>query len=449
MIGILDDFFIRISDLMINAFLKIIDFAIAFFSKFNNDIKVDEQHQHNEFSPNNIGDGSQRKKDVKNSKDDLNAMSLKSRIGNFLKNDSIFEDLEKRYSNNAVYYNNSSSNVVNVSDLSNQSKMSNLSNSSNSSNPTNSSNFSNQSNLSNLSIHSKGFKRSNNIFTSLNIENNDDYNSSDENEGSQKSFSNNIKEKAVLILLDNRLFKVNESEIPYLIQKLMLGFSLFIISLDLLIAYFTSLELALAFLISFILIAFLIIYYPKIKRQNDYSSFSKELPYALRQLATELRSGKSLFDSMASIIESDYGILSLEFSRVLEEIKYGESTEDAFLNLERRVDSQAFSRVVYEILTSLWVGANLSASLTIIADDVNFDIRMKLKEYSEKLNAFVMIYTFLAILAPVIILTILLAASVVIGDLVPGDLILILYSVFFSMIIVFLGFAIRKLEPKI
>ena len=229
----------------------------------------------------------------------------------------------------------------------------------------------------------------------------------------------------------------------------MLGFSLFIISLDLLIAYFTSLELALAFLISFILIAFLIIYYPKIKRQNDYSSFSKELPYALRQLATELRSGKSLFDSMASIIESDYGILSLEFSRVLEEIKYGESTEDAFLNLERRVDSQAFSRVVYEILTSLRVGANLSASLTIIADDVNFDIRMKLKEYSEKLNAFVMIYTFLAILAPVIILTILLAASVVIGDLVPGDLILILYSVFFSMIIVFLGFAIRKLEPKI
>ena len=74
---------------------------------------------------------------------------------------------------------------------------------------------------------------------------------------------------------------------------------------------------------------------------------------------------------------------------------------------------------------------------------------MKLKEYSEKLNAFVMIYTFLAILAPVILLTMLLAASVVIGDLVPGDLILVLYSVFFPMIIVFLGLTIKKLEPKI
>jgi flagellar protein FlaJ len=139
----------------------------------------------------------------------------------------------------------------------------------------------------------------------------------------------------------------------------------------------------------------------------------------------------------------------LEFSRVLEEIKYGESTEQAFLNLEKRVDSKAFSRVIYEILTSLRVGANLSTSLTIIADDVNFDIRMKLKEYSEKLNAFIMIYTFLAILAPVILLTILLAASVVIGDLVPADLIMVLYSVFFPMIIIFLGFAIKKLEPKI
>ena len=80
---------------------------------------------------------------------------------------------------------------------------------------------------------------------------------------------------------------------------------------------------------------------------------------------------------------------------------------------------------------------------------MNFDIRMKLKEYSEKLNAFVMIYTFLVILAPVILLTMLLAAFVVIGDLVPGDLIVVLYSVFFPMIIVFLGLTIKKLEPKI
>ena len=76
-------------------------------------------------------------------------------------------------------------------------------------------------------------------------------------------------------------------------------------------------------------------------------------------------------------------------------------------------------------------------------------MRMKLKEYSQKLNAFIMIYTFLAILAPVIVLTLLLAASIVMGDVVPANLILVLYGLFFPMVIVFLGFLIKKMEPKV
>ena len=325
------------------------------------------------------------------------------RISDLLRNDSIFEELEKKYSDNSSF-----------DDLSSSKKS--------------------------------------NIFTSLNIEKNENGFLSNRNydkKNQKDNFLEGIKERTVKFLLNNKLLKINQSNFSSQILKIFFILFISFIFIAILISYFISLELGLAIFLSFILIGFFIIYYPRIKRQNDYSSFSKELPYALRQLATELRSGKSLFDSLDSIVRADYGILSLEFSRLLEEIKYGESTENAFLNLEKRIGSDALSRVIYEILTSLRIGSNLSGALSIIADDVNFDIRMKLKEYSEKLNAFIMIYTFLAILAPVIILTMLLAASVVIGDLIPGDLILILYSVFFPMIIVFLGFAIKKLEPKI
>ncbi len=255
-----------------------------------------------------------------------------------------------------------------------------------------------------------------------------------------------LKSKMIIFLLNNKLFKIKSSQ--DLLKLIFLGFIAFI-SICVLIALFLSFELSMALLIAVFLIAFLIVYYPKIKNENNYSSISKELPYALRQLSTELRAGKSLFDALDSVVESDYGVLSLEFSRVLEEIKYGESSENAFLNLDKRVKSKALSRVTFEILSSLRIGSNLSNSLNILAEDVNFDMRMKLKEYSEKLNAFIMIYTFLAILAPVIVLTMLLAASVVIGDLVPGDLVLILYGLFFPMIIVFLAIMIKKLEPKI
>ena len=376
MVIILEEFFIHFTESLINFFIKVIDFIISVLDKFGDKRNLENEESSNEKNFEN--------KDL-------------FKINNFLKNDSIFEELEKRYSENSS---------------------SNLSNSHN---------------------------QSQNIFTSLNLEKNGDYQNFDESGDNGIS----ITDKFIEFLLNNKFISLDESNLyDSFLRIIIIIFSILTIVVAL-ICYFISLEMGLAIFITFLLIGFAVFYYPKIKKQNDYSSFSKELPYALRQLATELRSGKSLFDSMDSISRSDYGILSLEFSRVLEEIKYGESTEQAFLNLEKRVDSKAFSRVIYEILTSLRVGANLSTSLTIIADDVNIDIRMKLKEYSEKLNAFIMIYTFLAILAPVILLTILLAASVVIGDLVPGDLILVLYSVFFPMIIVFLGFAIKKLEPKI
>ena len=387
-IVILDEFFIQLSDLLISFFVKVIDFIVFILDKFHNKSNLDNDNELNEEN---------------NSKEGINLTNEGIfKLNDFLKNDSIFEELENRYSKE------SSSNGFNSSN------------------------------------------DSQNIFSSLKTatyENDESMeNRSNQNED---NFLESIKEKLIGVLLNNNYIQIDESNFYNSILRIIAIVFSIITLIVVLISYFISLELGLAIFISILLISLSIFYYPKIKKQNDYASFSKELPYALRQLATELRAGRSLFDSLDSVANSDYGILSLEFSRVLEEIKYGESTENAFLNLEKRVDSKALSRVIYEILTSLRIGANLSNSLSIIADDVNFDIRMKLKEYSEKLNAFVMIYTFLAILAPVILLTMLLAASVVIGDLVPGDLILVLYSVFFPMIIVFLGLTIKKLEPKI
>ena len=389
-IVIFDEFFIQLSDALISFFIKVIDFIVFILDKFHNKSNLDNDNG-NELNEEN------------NSEDEFNLTNEGIfKLNDLLKNDSIFEELENRYSKE------SSSNGLNSS---------------------------NQSQNIFSSLKSTSYENDENVENKANQ--NDD------------NFLGNIKEKLIDVLLNNNYIQIDESNFYDSILRIIAITFSFITLIVALISYFISLELGLAIFISILLISLSIFYYPKIKKQNDYASFSKELPYALRQLATELRAGRSLFDSLDSVANSDYGILSLEFSRVLEEIKYGESTENAFLNLEKRVDSKALSRVIYEILTSLRIGANLSNSLSIIADDVNFDIRMKLKEYSEKLNAFVMIYTFLAILAPVILLTMLLAASVVIGDLVPGDLILVLYSVFFPMIIVFLGIAIKKLEPKI
>lgn len=202
------------------------------------------------------------------------------------------------------------------------------------------------------------------------------------------------------------------------------------------------------FVITFMVYVF-ILYYPKIKEQKNYSDINHELPYALRHMGIELKSGKGLHDTFKTIKNANYGSLSSEFTRVLEEIKFGKSTEESLLEMTNRVKSEGFSRAVQHIIGTLRVGGNLSNSLDIIAKDITFDMHIKLKEYSQKLNSFILIYTFIAILAPVISLIMLMAGSTVMGDVISSSLLLLIYTVFFPMIVVFMGVLIKKLEPKI
>ena len=76
-------------------------------------------------------------------------------------------------------------------------------------------------------------------------------------------------------------------------------------------------------------------------------------------------------------------------------------------------------------------------------------MQIKLKEYSQKLNGFILIYTFVAILAPVIILIMLMAASTVVGDIVSGEMVFIMYMLFFPLIVIFMALFIKRMEPKI
>lgn len=192
-----------------------------------------------------------------------------------------------------------------------------------------------------------------------------------------------------------------------------------------------------------------LIYYPKIKEQRNYSDLNQELPYALRHMGIELKSGKGLHDTLLTIRDSNYGTFSKEINRVLEEVKYGKSTEDSLLEMSKRIKSEGLTRAIQQIVGTLRVGGNLAYSLEVIAKDISFEMQIKLKEYSQKLNSFILIYTFIVILAPVISLIMLMAGSTVMGDVISSNMLMLIYSVFFPMIVMFMGVFIKKLEPKI
>lgn len=213
--------------------------------------------------------------------------------------------------------------------------------------------------------------------------------------------------------------------------------------------FFADLEICAIYIVSVIMFYILLLAYPQIKEEKNYSDLNQELPYALRHIGIELKAGRGLHDALTTIRDADYGSLSKEFARVLEEIKYGKSTEDSLLEMSHRVKSDGLSRAIHQIIGTLRVGGNLAGSLEIIASDISFDMQIKLKEYSQKLNSFILIYTFIAILAPVISLIMLMAGSTVMGDVISSQLLFVIYMIFFPLIVMFMGLFIKKLEPKI
>ncbi|WP_224425377.1 type II secretion system F family protein [Methanobrevibacter sp. TMH8] len=287
----------------------------------------------------------------------------------------------------------------------------------------------NYNNYKDDSYWSKKYNIANNRIGS-NIEN-----TTNNDKNIQKGYLNNIVGKKIAEIINIKLF------IPSVLA--------FIVILTILIYFLLGFEIAMAIILLFLMIIFGILFYPKMNKDKSRSEISKELPYALRQMVTELRSGKGLHDTISSIANSDYGALSFEFSRVIEEIKYGENTEKALINMSNRVSSDGLNRAVQQIVGTLRTGGNLASTLNIIAEDISYDLQIKLKDYSQKLNAFIMIYTFLAILGPVILLIMLMAASTVMGDIVPSNVVIIMYVFFFPMIVVFMGLMIKKLEPSL
>ena len=245
---------------------------------------------------------------------------------------------------------------------------------------------------------------------------------------------------------ESRFDEVRDELLEILLKRHVMG--LLFIGLLLMISL-TGLELSLMYLIIVVMIYILLLQYPHMKDQRSYCDLNQELPYALRHMSIELKAGKGLHDAIVTIRNGGYGSLSREFNRVLEEIKFGKSTEDSLLEMAHRVNSEGLSRAIHQIVGTLRVGGNLAGSLEIIAKDISFDMQIKLKEFSQKLNSFILIYTFIAILAPVISLIMLMAGSTVMGDVISSQLLFVIYTIFFPMVVMFMGLFIKKMEPKI
>ncbi|MDD5163832.1 MAG: type II secretion system F family protein [Candidatus ainarchaeum sp.] len=154
----------------------------------------------------------------------------------------------------------------------------------------------------------------------------------------------------------------------------------------------------------FFLTAIIMFLIPKEKARSRGDAISIELPFALRHMGTELRSGIGLYRTMQAVATSDYGVLSEEFAKTITEIEEGIETKEALSRLALRTQSKALRNALVHMVRALKTGGNVSEIMNTIADDVGFELRIKIRDFAQKMNFFGIIFIFIAILMPVIIL---------------------------------------------
>ena len=200
-------------------------------------------------------------------------------------------------------------------------------------------------------------------------------------------------------------------------------------------------------LVVFLIVAVVILIYPVSKAGERAALVDKALPFALRQLSTQLKAGLSFYKSLSSLAKSEYGLLSKEFEIVLRDLDSGLSTEEALRLLTQRVKSEGLHKAVLQIIRAMKTGGNLSVVISEIADDVSFETRQQIRDFTEKLNLVSILYIMLGIVMPVVVA---ILSAVLQIPLFAGTIPSWFVYAGFGMSVVFMVLIIyitRKMEP--
>lgn len=105
--------------------------------------------------------------------------------------------------------------------------------------------------------------------------------------------------------------------------------------------------------------------------------FNYQLAEGLTIMANSLRAGFSFMQAMDTLSKEMPPPLSTEFTRVLQEINLGTTTEEALSNMLKRVDSEDLDLVLTAVIIQRQIGGNLAEILDKIGGTIQQRIKLK------------------------------------------------------------------------
>lgn len=121
------------------------------------------------------------------------------------------------------------------------------------------------------------------------------------------------------------------------------------------------------------------------KKKDRIKLFDSQLNEGITIVSNSLKAGYSFLQAVAVVSEETSDPFSKEFKKLLKEMSFGISEEDALKNLLSRMDSQDLNLIINAILIQKDIGGNLSEILDNISETIME--RQKLKNELKTLTA--------------------------------------------------------------
>jgi len=156
------------------------------------------------------------------------------------------------------------------------------------------------------------------------------------------------------------------------------------------------------------------LYQPKIIAKKRGRELDRELPYALRHLLINIRSGIPLYNALVSISEN-YGEISLEMKHILKQINGGKSEIEAIEESVITSPSYLYRKSFWQILNALRTGTDIEKPLKTSVNNIIKEQMISIKKYGQELNPFTMMYMMIGVIMPSLGITLFMLLSTFVG----------------------------------
>jgi flagellar protein FlaJ len=175
--------------------------------------------------------------------------------------------------------------------------------------------------------------------------------------------------------------------------------------------------------------------YPEVKGIRSKKNIDAEIISAIRFLVLDLKANAPIYDAVQNL-SKNFGEIGKYLNDIIIKVQLGSSLEAALSEEVEIVPSEEFRVLLWQLISHLQTGADISKSLETIVMEISEKQRILFKKYGKKLNVLSLFYMIIAIILPTIGFTMISAALIFIGVPIDEDFIYIIlgFWVLFSVL---------------